>query len=58
MLDNSFRYVQGRSSRLRDLAGFGFFLFAALISVMSAWQHPSILTWLYAIHPKSAGKTI
>ena len=50
MLNNPVHYVQGRSSRLRDLAGFGFFLFAALISAMSAWQHPSILTWLYAIH--------
>ena len=50
MLNNPVHCVQGRSGRLRDLAGFGFFLFAALISVMSAWQHPSILTWLYAIH--------
>ena len=39
-----------QSHRLRDLAGFGFFLFAMLISAMSAWQHPSTLTWLYAIH--------
>ncbi len=50
MLNNPVHCVQGRSSRLRDLAGFGFFLFAALISAMSAWQHPSILAWLYAIH--------
>jgi protein-S-isoprenylcysteine O-methyltransferase Ste14 len=38
------------SNRLRDLAGFGFFLFATLISAVAAWQHPSILAWLYAIH--------
>ena len=39
-----------RTSRLRDLAGFGFFLFATLIAGVAAWQHPSILAWLYAIH--------
>jgi len=50
MRNNPLQCFRGRSSRLRDLAGFGFFLFAALISAMSAWQHPSILTWLYAIH--------
>ena len=43
-------FIRGYSDRLRDLAGFGFFLFASLISAMSAWQHPSILAWLYAIH--------
>jgi protein-S-isoprenylcysteine O-methyltransferase Ste14 len=36
--------------RLRDLAGFGFFLFATLVSVLSAWRQPSILAWLYAFH--------
>ena len=39
-----------RKDRLRDLAGFGFFLFATLVSVLSAWGQPSILAWLYAIH--------
>lgn len=39
-----------RKDRLRDLAGFCFFLFAMLVSVLSAWGQPSILAWLYAIH--------
>ena len=39
-----------RKDRLRDLAGFGFFLFATLVSGLSAWGQPSILAWLYAIH--------
>lgn len=39
-----------RKDRLRDLAGFGFFLFATLVSVLSAWGQASILAWLYAIH--------
>ena len=38
------------TNHLRDLTGFGFFLFAMLISVVAAWQHPSILAWLYAFH--------
>jgi len=38
------------TNRLRDLAGFGFFLFATLIAAVAAWQHPSILAWLYVIH--------
>ena len=50
MAFTSLRFVHGRSGRLRDLAGFAFFLFAALVSVASAWQHPSILAWLYAAH--------
>ena len=50
MVLTSPRFVYGRSGRLRDLAGFAFFLFAALVSVASAWQHPSILAWLYAAH--------
>ena len=36
--------------RLRDLAGFYFFIFATLLSVLSALGQPSILAWLYAIH--------
>ncbi len=39
-----------RAGHLRDLAGFGCFLFAACISAGFAWQSPSILAWLYAIH--------
>jgi len=39
-----------RKECLRDLAGFGFFLFATLVSVLSAWGQTSILAWLYAIH--------
>jgi len=39
-----------RKDRLRDLAGFGFFLFATLVSGLSAWGQPSILAWLYAFH--------
>jgi protein-S-isoprenylcysteine O-methyltransferase Ste14 len=35
---------------LRDLAGFGFFLFAACVSGVSAWQQPSLLAWLYTLH--------
>jgi len=38
------------TNRARDLAGFGFFLFTTLISGVAAWQHFSILAWLYAIH--------
>jgi len=50
MLTNHLQCFRGRSSRLRDLTGFSFFLFAMLISAMTAWQHPSILAWLYAFH--------
>jgi hypothetical protein len=39
-----------RAGHLRDLVGFGCFLFAACISTGFAWQSPSILAWLYAIH--------
>ncbi|TLN20791.1 hypothetical protein FDZ74_05335, partial [bacterium] len=38
------------NQRTRDIAGFAFFSFAALISMAAAWEHPSILTWLYAFH--------
>ena len=44
------QFFWGRSGRLRDWAGFSFFLFTTLISIKTAWQHPSILTCLYAIH--------
>ncbi|MBI9051634.1 MAG: hypothetical protein JEZ00_19580 [Anaerolineaceae bacterium] len=50
MLPVTIHCFWGRSTRLRDLAGFGFFLFVTLIATLSAWQHPSILAWLYAIH--------
>lgn len=38
------------SNRMRDLAGFAFFSFAALITVVAAWEYPSLLAWLYAFH--------
>lgn len=38
------------TNRFRDLAGFAFFAFAALVSIVSAWERPSILAWLYAAH--------
>jgi protein-S-isoprenylcysteine O-methyltransferase Ste14 len=38
------------SSHLRDLAGLAFFAFAGLVSAIAAWQKPSILGWLYALH--------
>ena len=50
MVTNPLHFIREHSDRIRDLAGFGFFLFAALISGLAAWQHPSILAWLFAIH--------
>ena len=50
MLANSLKFLRERSGRLRDLAGFAFFAFAALVSIAAAWDHPSILAWLYASH--------
>lgn len=38
------------SNRVRDLAGFAFFVFAAVVTGASAWEHPSLLAWLYAFH--------
>jgi Phospholipid methyltransferase len=38
------------SNRLRDLAGFAFFSFAAVVSGAAAYEHPSLLVWLYAFH--------
>lgn len=35
---------------IRDRLGFAFFAFAAIIAGFSAWQSPSILAWLYALH--------
>ena len=42
--------LQDRLTHLRDLTGFAFFLFAALVSGEFSCQHPSILAWLYATH--------
>jgi hypothetical protein len=50
MVRNTIDYLQGRSSRLRDLAGCAFFAFAAVVTGVAAWEHPSILVWLYACH--------
>jgi len=38
------------SNRLRDLAGFAFFSFAAVVSGAAACEHSSLLIWLYAFH--------
>ena len=50
METSSLQGTHERSSRLRDLAGFAFFAFAALVCGAAAWEHPSILAWLYAFH--------
>jgi len=50
MLTNPLQFFQTRSGRLRDLAGFAFFAFAALVSIAAASDHPSVLAWLYAAH--------
>lgn len=38
------------NQRIHDIAGFAFFSFTALVSTAAAWEHPSILGWLYAFH--------
>ena len=38
------------SNRIRDLVGFAFFAFAALVSGVAAWENPTLLAWLYAFH--------
>ena len=38
------------AERFRTLVGTGFFLFAAVVATITAWQHPSLLAILYAIH--------
>jgi protein-S-isoprenylcysteine O-methyltransferase Ste14 len=43
-------FFRRHSDRLRNLTGFSFFLFATILSGVAAWQHPSILSWLYFIH--------
>jgi len=50
MVTNPLHFIRKHSDRIRDLVGFGFFLFTTLISGLAAWQHPSILAWLFAIH--------
>jgi protein-S-isoprenylcysteine O-methyltransferase Ste14 len=39
-----------RREHWHELAGFGFFTFATLVSTLAAWEHPSLLGWLYAAH--------
>jgi protein-S-isoprenylcysteine O-methyltransferase Ste14 len=34
----------------RDLAGFGFFAFATMVSIAAAWENPSILACLFVTH--------
>ena len=50
MAINFLQFFRERSGHLRDLAGFAFFAFAALVSVAAAGEHPSLLAWLYAAH--------
>lgn len=35
---------------LKNLAGSAFFAFAAIVSIAAAWEHPNVLSWLYAFH--------
>jgi len=37
-------------NHLRDILGFCFFTFATLVSAAAAWDHPSLLAWLYVTH--------
>ena len=50
MAINFLQFLRERSGHLRDLAGFAFFAFAALVSIAAAWELPSLLAWLYAAH--------
>ncbi len=50
MAINLLQFLRKRSGHLRDLAGFAFFAFAALVSIAAEWEHPSLLAWLYAAH--------
>jgi len=50
MAINILQFLRERSGHFRDLAGFAFFAFAALVSIAAAWEHPSLLAWLYAAH--------
>ncbi len=35
---------------MKDRLGLAFFTFAAVLSVLAAWEHPSLLLWLAALH--------
>ncbi|MEN4098921.1 MAG: isoprenylcysteine carboxylmethyltransferase family protein [Anaerolineaceae bacterium] len=35
---------------MKDRLGLAFFTFAAVVSALAAWEHPSILAWLAALH--------
>jgi protein-S-isoprenylcysteine O-methyltransferase Ste14 len=35
---------------MKDRFGLAFFTFAAVVSALAAWEHPSILAWLVALH--------
>jgi len=35
---------------MKDRLGLAFFTFAAVISALAAWEHPSILAWLATLH--------
>ncbi len=35
---------------MKDRLGLAFFAFAAVISALAAWEHPSVLAWLAALH--------
>ena len=35
---------------MRDRIGLAFFTFAAVVSFLAAWEHPSLLAWLAAMH--------
>ena len=35
---------------MRDRIGFTFFVFAALVTAAAAWEYPSLLAWLNAVH--------
>ena len=35
---------------MKDRAGLAFFTFAAVVSALAAWEQPTILAWLAALH--------
>lgn len=35
---------------MKDRLGLAFFTFATVVSALAAWEHPSILAWLAALH--------
>ena len=39
-----------RKQHLHELAGFAFFAFATLVSLLAAWDNSTLLGWLYAAH--------